>query len=972
MRLLYEPLNDLPTGFTEVEYLESTGTQWIDTGILPSEDLRTKVVQAYTGTSIAKNSSILGSNGNGNLRYWINYDNHFEVGYGNYLATNVVVQPNEVNTIDFNYIKNGSHYFSFNGTEYTSSGTPNTQYNIILFGRVVMNSSPVLATQRIYKVQFIRNDVLIGDFIPVLDWSGVPCMYDKVTGKVFYNQGTGSFTYGREIHRVEYLESTGTQYIDTGVKLTNNHSVEVDYQLTSASQNRKGIFGGLVSNGARYGALLSPSNNYLEFGYGSTNVWYQSGLPDTKRHVMKQEKNLLYFDGSLTHTFNTATFTQNFTSPLGNFNYTNYNPASAKYYSSRWWDGDTLVRHYVPAIDENGVGFMFDKVSHTVYLNAGTGAFKYPATQVEYIESTSVGGCFDLGIKYKSSMSIKLKYSRTDMGASGSVLPLSTSTTSPVLYFPALNANAKTDRFVWRRGGYTEQNYYMSFASYPTDDFEVFLDATLDKLYINGTNIKSGMIAGMNGYNSPYQSASNLYVFSIDGTYGGLGKVYYVKIYDTTQVYRDLIPAWKDGSLGFYDKQNDVFYTNTKQSGTFVAGKIQPMKKLRLMIDSKRRLPTGFKEVEYLESTGTQYIDTEYTINTSTDEVETYFQLITTDKYKWLMGEHDNGARFGIGSGDGTNLRNIAYGASTYKVNDTEVYNSQHYFNANSNGVYVNGTRVKTFEDFTSTSTIYLFNLNISGGGNGASGKIWSYKHKRNGILIRDFVPCIDPQGVPCMYDLVGKKPYYNKGTGTFTAGRQIIPVEYLESTGTQYIDTGVMGNGKFNINYGLYVKSLSTSSDIFAGTRSSSQHLNFGQAASNGQFTIGYLNQYWQELQNFAINTRYDIEISYKSGEQYAIINGTKGSSKAYTGTEQTDLTIYLFKRHHYGTDNVGGLKGRIYYFTIKQNDTLVRDFIPCKDENGVGYLLDKVSHTLYNNSGTGAFTVGDEVKDITRFLKG
>ena len=35
-------------------------------------------------------------------------------------------------------------------------------------------------------------------------------------------------------------------------------------------------------------------------------------------------------------------------------------------------------------------------------------------------------------------------------------------------------------------------------------------------------------------------------------------------------------------------------------------------------------------------------------------------------------------------------------------------------------------------------------------------------------------------------------------------------------------------------------------------------------------------------------------------------IINGTKGSSKAYTGTEQTDLTIYLFKRHHYGTDNV------------------------------------------------------------------
>ena len=43
----------------------------------------------------------------------------------------------------------------------------------------------------------------------------------------------------------------------------------------------------------------------------------------------------------------------------------------------RIWDNGALVRDYIPAIDENGVGFMFDRVTHKVYLNAGTGIFTF-------------------------------------------------------------------------------------------------------------------------------------------------------------------------------------------------------------------------------------------------------------------------------------------------------------------------------------------------------------------------------------------------------------------------------------------------------------------------------------------------------------------------------------------------------------------------------------------------------------------
>lgn len=193
---------------------------------------------------------------------------------------------------------------------------------------------------------------------------------------------------------LEYLESTGTQYIDTGIKLTNNHSVEIDYQLTSSTQKRAGIFGNLMSDmSGRYGTILSPSNAYLEYGYGAGNVYYQVGLPDVNRHTFKQEKNKVYVDNSLIYTFAEAVFSINKSAFLCNFDFTNYVPAKAKYFSSKWWDGDVLVRDFIPVLDGNNVPCMFDKVSQTFFYNAGTGDFLYKVkeTPTETISITYNG-----------------------------------------------------------------------------------------------------------------------------------------------------------------------------------------------------------------------------------------------------------------------------------------------------------------------------------------------------------------------------------------------------------------------------------------------------------------------------------------------------------------------------------------------------------------------------------------------------
>ena len=49
---------------------------------------------------------------------------------------------------------------------------------------------------RMYYFKISDNGVLVRDFIPVLDWNDRPCMYDKVTDALFYNQGTSEFVYG--------------------------------------------------------------------------------------------------------------------------------------------------------------------------------------------------------------------------------------------------------------------------------------------------------------------------------------------------------------------------------------------------------------------------------------------------------------------------------------------------------------------------------------------------------------------------------------------------------------------------------------------------------------------------------------------------------------------------------------------------------------------------------------------------------
>lgn len=206
-------------------------------------------------------------------------------------------------------------------------------------------------------------------------------------------------------------------------------------------------------------------------------------------------------------------------------------------------------------------------------------------------------------------------------------------------------------------------------------------------------------------------------------------------------------------------------------------------------------LPEGYTQVEYIESSGTQYIDTGFVPNQDTRVVMDFAGV--------NVGS-DNVALFGARTGSTANVfalwvsksainphyGNVAYNTKTISM----TCNQRLTYDMNKNVTTV-GTTSATFSKptFSSGCSLYLFALNANGTVDDrmVSGKLYSCKIYDNGTLIRNFIPCKNASGTVGLYDLVNNKFYANAGSGTFTAGIEIEPETTYElvETKTTYTD---------------------------------------------------------------------------------------------------------------------------------------------------------------------------------------
>jgi len=189
------------------------------------------------------------------------------------------------------------------------------------------------------------------------------------------------------------------------------------------------------------------------------------------------------------------------------------------------------------------------------------------------------------------------------------------------------------------------------------------------------------------------------------------------------------------------------------------------------------RLPSAYQEVEYIESTGTQWIDTNFSPNQDTRVVIDYQDDDITISTHGFIGSRDNVNNGFIIGGRSTHYWYAQYGneqtPGTIFLNN----NLRHLVDLNKTLLYYDNSLIHTFSSqvFNVSKTLYLFMTSDFGSTNNSLAKIFKCQIYNNNILVRDFVPCYRKSDNEIgLYDLVNGVFYTNAGTGTFTKGPDV------------------------------------------------------------------------------------------------------------------------------------------------------------------------------------------------------
>ena len=187
--------------------------------------------------------------------------------------------------------------------------------------------------------------------------------------------------------------------------------------------------------------------------------------------------------------------------------------------------------------------------------------------------------------------------------------------------------------------------------------------------------------------------------------------------------------------------------------------------------------------------------------------------------------------------------------------------------------------------------------------------------------------------------------------------------LQYIESTGTQYIDTGInIGeNIQTKVKFGKTTNSFTKYGFIIGG----GGHY---QGLVTRTSTNSYYVSMYNSSQNAVVITMPDdvFEIIFNTPNHKVIINNSDSFDLVLISPYTINATIGIFNTPTYTTgDNIG--IGKVYSFMIKDNlsNSVVRDMIPAKrnSDNVVG-MWDTVSKTFFTNAGTGSFIAGPVVQ--------
>ena len=382
---------------------------------------------------------------------------------------------------------------------------------------------------------------------------------------------------------------------------------------------------------------------------------------------------------------------------------------------------------------------------------------------------------------------------------------------------------------------------------------------------------------------------------------------------------------------------------------------------------------SDYTVLKYLQSSGTQYIDTRVYGNLNTKVEITYCfpnDSIEAGSGRVFGSREDSVSNaFGIGtySGtieNGTQITLYFSNSNTGQLTVTTLTTGKWYVSTISNGLCSTSGVKETLNGtggadvFTTPETLKLFGFDSAGIMGYGFVQISSCRIWQDNVLVRDFVPALDKDGVPCMWDKVNNDLYYNKGSGTFTYEElDITPIDCVYAGGNSYVNTYCLGNSETKMEMVITISTQSSSNRGSMGSRIS---------ASSQFLAIGYGTSQLASDFNNSSYSPYRAAIVYETNKKYRVYTGKEKRSiiDEETGTvlaennvlceDSMDTNVLLLGAE----TNVSARHiGKIYSAKILDGNNIIRDFIPIIDKNNIAGFYDKCLNMIFYSLGSEEF---------------
>lgn len=443
------------------EYTASGNVSYIDTGIFPSWDEDFEFVATITKTEA--NRTLPLSNYSGVSTFYLEMTATNRLRFGSQDSTSVdpsfeafdtytsnpynipLNVPTKIwlkytprndssNAVDYEVgleALDGSVSTKTTGTCYRSGSPAMSNRTLRFFHDYRSSATAFNGGFKIHQLE-IKHGSIHKKYIACLDKSNVPCFYEAISKKLAYNNGSGNFTAGKEIHPVEYIVFDGSQRFNSGFyPNTLSTTLKTTIALTGSDSLSKFPFG--VRKISGYGdscaMYIAPATTVAEYGYLRLDWPMQNG---TDRYKFKSltEKVTIEATGNYAKINDeeyTATVVTSFDHPapfyVGNC-YTENSSAFQSGFVGQLWDLSLLnttsripYRDFIAAVDEKAAVFLYDKANHAVFEKATGHEFVISIKGVEYkpadyLESTGTQ-YIDTGVYMNSDYGVEIEAKQT-------------------------------------------------------------------------------------------------------------------------------------------------------------------------------------------------------------------------------------------------------------------------------------------------------------------------------------------------------------------------------------------------------------------------------------------------------------------------------------------------------------------------------------------------------------------------------